>query len=136
MLSENVLSRTTLGTSCVGSGLGRLETKTPSHPVMALWSSMALPSCPHLGQRDQAFVRLYFPVFGYRQLPLPEDSCRRDSEGGSQPTFPAAGRMSTLPQSQDVVGATQHPLSYAHICFFKTSALLRYNLHTVKFGGF
>lgn len=97
---------------------------------------MALLSSPYSEEGGQAFTSLHFPVWK-QTAPLataPAASPGRDSERES--AKPAGSGMSTLALKQGLIGATQQPLSHDGICFLKTSALLRCNLHSIKFGGF
>ena len=125
---KSMLSRTTLGTSCVGSGLGSFEMKTSSD-----WScagTVELDGSSELSPLGGRRPGLQTPAFSSlwkEAAPLAVASSRRDSEKRSQPTFPAGSGMSTLALKQDLIGTAQQLLSYDCICFLKTSALLRYN---------
>ena len=130
---KSMLSRTTLGTSCVGSGLGSFEMKTSSDwscaGTVELDGSSELSP---LGGRRPGLQNPAFSSLWKEAAPLAVASSRRDSERRSQPTFPAGSGMSTLALKQDLIGTTQQLRSYDYICFLKTSALLRYNLHSIR----
>lgn len=89
-----------------------------------------------LGGRRPGLQTPAFSSLWKEAAPLAVASSRRHSERRSQPTFPAGSGVSTLALKQDLIGTAQQLLPYDCICFLKTSTLLRYNLHSIKLGGF
>lgn len=134
---KSMVSRTTLGTNCVGSGLGSFETETSSDWSGAGTVELDGPSEPSLlgGRRPG----LHIPAFSSLETDSPPgySSCSQSWEGLWE------GVSQTGRQQDEHLG----PEAGSDWCnraatviwrylFLKTSALLRCNLHSIKCGGF